>query len=142
MLFTGDQRVHPAAEDAPYLLLEETNTHSATGTPTEQQSVAAADTDTSSQMHRDIVTVMDSVASETVSGPHTAILVELQQVSEVQAADTERYDEASHDPQSLFCICTVIITRTASHTVLHLITTLGSAVCRLVWALTRGPQVQ
>ncbi|CAI5692242.1 ADAMTS-like protein 2 isoform X2 [Oreochromis niloticus] len=87
----SDQRVHPAAEDAPYLLLEETqsNTHSATHTPTEQRSVAAADTDTSSQMHRDIVTVMDSVASETVSGPHTAILVELQPVSEVQAANTE-----------------------------------------------------
>ncbi|XP_035771708.1 ADAMTS-like protein 2, partial [Neolamprologus brichardi] len=83
LTFPGDQRVRPAAEDAAYLLLEgtQTNTYSAT----EQRSVAAADT--SSQMHRDIV--MDSVASETVGGRHTAVLVELQQASEVQAANTE-----------------------------------------------------
>ncbi|XP_030607943.1 ADAMTS-like protein 2 isoform X3 [Archocentrus centrarchus] len=82
----SDQSVH-SAEEAPYLLLEDlhynhtrSNTHSAKHTLTDQPSQADTRVET--------VAAADT-HSETDSGGHTAILVELQQVLEVQAANTE-----------------------------------------------------
>lgn len=87
--FTGEQSVH-SAEEAPYLLLEDlhynhtrSNTHSAKHTLTDQPSEAETRVETAADTH-----------SEADAGAHTAILVQLQQVLEVQAAGTERYEDA------------------------------------------------
>lgn len=109
-------------EDAPYLLLEDlhynqthSNTHSLTHSnsvkhaltdphcPTETQAETLSATgsethiDPQVEIHPDMLTVTDthSVAhteTGTNSDTHTAILVKLQQVSAVHAANTERYE--------------------------------------------------
>lgn len=116
---------HP--EDAPYLLLEDlhynrthsnkhslpqsnihsveqtlTDSHSPAGTHVEILSATDAelDTDTQLQIHSDMLTVTDthSVAqTEAESATNTAELVQLQQVSAVQAANTERYEGTADD---------------------------------------------
>ncbi|XP_073348255.1 ADAMTS-like protein 2 isoform X4 [Pagrus major] len=114
--FPGSQSVHSAElpEDAPYLLLEDlhhnqtqSNTHSVKHTLTDPHSPAETqvdmlsatdtelDADPRLELHSDILTVTDThsvVHTETQTDTHTAILVQLQQVSAVQAANTESND--------------------------------------------------
>ncbi|XP_058498964.1 ADAMTS-like protein 2 isoform X2 [Solea solea] len=96
LTFPGSQSIHPAVlpEEDPYLLLEElqfnqthsnihsltqSNTYGVKRTLTELHSAAAAAT------HADTVSSMDAVT-------HTGAVVQLQQVSAVQAANTESND--------------------------------------------------
>ncbi|XP_032388198.1 ADAMTS-like protein 2 isoform X2 [Etheostoma spectabile] len=118
--FPGSQSVHSAAqtEDAPYLLLEDShynqthsNTHSLTQSNTHSVEHALADPHSPAETHEpslsaadaeiraDILTVTDThvvTHTETETGKHSqthpAILVELQQVPAVQAANTESND--------------------------------------------------
>lgn len=120
--FTGSQSVHSAAlpEDAPYLLLEDlhynhthsdthsltqSNTHSVKHTLAEPQSPAetrvqtssATDTETHSDPQLEMLTVTDTHSvTHPETGTHSdtpaAVLVQLQQVPAVQAANTERYE--------------------------------------------------
>lgn len=77
-----------------------TDSHSPAGTHVEILSATDAELDTDAQLeiHSDMHTVTDthSARTEAESGTHsdtnTAILVQLQQVSAVQAANTERYE--------------------------------------------------
>lgn len=110
---TGSQHVHSAElpEDIPYLLLEDLhhnqtqlNTHSVKHTLTDPHSPAEIhvemsathtelETDPQLEMRSDVLIVAEthSVAhTDTQTGTHTAILVQLQEVSAVQAANTER----------------------------------------------------
>lgn len=83
--FTGSPSVHSAG-GAPYLLLEDlpyNDTHSVDGPPTDPHSPAESHSltsDTDPQLEK--LTVTDT---------HTAIVLQLQQVPAVQAANTERY---------------------------------------------------
>ncbi|XP_068426651.1 ADAMTS-like protein 2 isoform X3 [Clinocottus analis] len=110
----GSQSVLSAAlpEDAPYLLLEDlhynqthSNTHSVESTHTDPhlpaethvQTMSDIETQTDPQMEMLTITDTHSVRqTETESGPHsdthTAILVQLQQVPAVHAANTESND--------------------------------------------------
>ncbi|XP_047444458.1 ADAMTS-like protein 2 isoform X2 [Mugil cephalus] len=116
LTFPGSQSVHSPAlsEDAPYLLLEDlhynhtqSNTHSVKHTltvlhsqaETHVETLPATDTeihtDSRLEMHPHMLTATDaqSVAhAEAETGTHAAILVQLQQVSAVQAANTESND--------------------------------------------------
>nr|XP_020444059.1 ADAMTS-like protein 2 isoform X2 [Monopterus albus] len=102
--FPGSQSVHSAAlpEETPYLVLEGlqhnqtgSSTHSAKHTLTDTHSpeethmktMSSADTETHTGVHSDMLTDTD-----THSDTHTTILVQLQQVSAVQAANTESND--------------------------------------------------
>ncbi|XP_023146487.2 ADAMTS-like protein 2 isoform X2 [Amphiprion ocellaris] len=106
--FPGSQSVHPAAlpDDASYVLLEDlhhnqtqSNTHTVKHTLTDSQpqthaeTLAASDTEGRVEIHLDTLTVTDTHSvAETQTDTHTAILVQLQQVSAVQAANTESND--------------------------------------------------
>lgn len=115
-LFTGSQSVHSAAlpEDTSYLLLEDlqhnqthsltqSNTHSVKHTLTdarlqvETHIEALPPADTQLEAHPDLHATIDihretDMQSHSDSHSHTAVLVKLQQVSEVQAVNTERYE--------------------------------------------------
>lgn len=115
--FAGSQSVHSAAlpEDTAYLLLEDlqhnqthslmqSNTHSVKHTLADPHSQAEthAETlphaDTRLDTHPDTLAVTDTHAvprKETDGDSHTAVLVQLQQVSAVQAANTERYERTA-----------------------------------------------
>ncbi|XP_036941017.1 ADAMTS-like protein 2 isoform X2 [Acanthopagrus latus] len=113
--FPGSQSVHSAElpEDIPYLLLEDLhhnrtqlNTHSVKHTLTDPHSPAEThvemsgidtelDNDPQLEMHSDMLTVTETHSvthTEAQRGTHIAILVQLQQVSAVQAANTESND--------------------------------------------------
>lgn len=73
--------------------------HSPADTHVETSSAAELDTDPQLEIHSDVLSVTDTHSAahtETESGAHSdthaAILVQLQQVSAVQAANTERYE--------------------------------------------------
>ncbi|XP_019969253.1 ADAMTS-like protein 2 isoform X3 [Paralichthys olivaceus] len=119
---TGSQSVHSATlpEEAPYLLLDtiqynqthsnthtltQSNTYSVTHTLTEPHSPAETQadtlspldsgthTDTQLEIHSDTHSITHTETEPvTHSDTHTAILVQLQQVSAVQAANTESND--------------------------------------------------
>lgn len=118
--FTGSQSVHSAAlpEEAPYLLLKNlqynqthSNTHSLTQSntysvkhtlkdphsPSETHAETLSSTDT--ETHSDTFKVTDTLSATHIeiepdknSDTHTVILVQLQQVSAVKTANTERYE--------------------------------------------------
>lgn len=124
--FTGSQSVHPAVpadhpEDAPYLLLEDLHhnrTHSSKQSVPQSSIRSAKQTlsdshspvgpgagrETDMQIQSDLLP-----DTHTESATNTAVLVQLQHVSAVQAANTERYEaelssSCSHESHSSLLI--------------------------------------
>lgn len=117
--FIGAKSVHSAAlpKEPPFLLLEDlhhnhtdssthslikSNTHTVKHTVTDARSptethveTLSTDTQTQLEIHSDMLTVTDShfvKHSKKEPDTHTAALAHVQQVSAVQAANTERYE--------------------------------------------------
>lgn len=87
---------HPLTQSNTHVKQTLTDSLSPAGTRVETSSARDAElvADTQSEIHSDMRTDTDpqSAQTEAESGAHTAILVQLQQVSAVQAANTERYE--------------------------------------------------